>query len=1478
MSEGFEGASPWPLRYRLLRRLGAGGGGQVWAAFDRATGAEVALKGLNEGSGGSEAAALIQEVTALSGLEGLGFPRVLAVGRGSDGRPYLVRELVAGRSFERTLETEPERAIELLPEIADALTVVHRAGLLHGDVKPGNVVVRDQGGIALVDLGLSTVFREGGVFARGLTPRFAAPEVRRGEPLTAQAEVYALGVMLELGVQALKESGQASAPELERIVQTATAEEAEQRFPSADEFAVALRRALGILERKELEIIPWPVLGAESAASSLRRALASAGPRTIVSLEGPTGSGRSTLLRRIGWELALESSRAILLEAEALDPTRLADVQHRELLEALISPLFSSEGVLLLDGDLRELSLLTPALERALAAGARVVQVVGPRGDSSAVTAREIRVEVPELDMNTVRRLLRGALPGFPAELVSELVQRVSARPLALRSFVMLARGRVLASPSDIDEIWVSRAPTLGAPQLEFERALERGRYGEAARFLEQLDASDARSAWLLARYQNVAGTAARAAELCEAALKQPNLSLELRARLQVTLGRARLGQSRWPEALECLADLAQAPLGVQAEGLAYRGLVHSFCGDQEQAERALAEAEAMVGEIGPRLGAIVWSCLATVEWRSGRAEPAALAYTKAITAATEAGDAGTLASAQINLAGLRKVQGDLARSIELLEAATEAATSAGRTASVQQALLNLTNLDVYLGRLERARVNLERLEKLGPKSEQQEAQMLGLRADVASRLGETERALQFYRACEDAWTAQNRPAEAAEAALEGLLTWLGGVGAPGGPGLAIGEADVEASLARGRGLLGEKVTPLLCLAEARALAFRGENERAEARAGEAKTLSLETGQREWAWRALSLEAELLEQAGRHTRARRARLEATEILEEIGARLPGDLREVYWNDPRRRAVREEATEYQTSRHGRQRDLSSSSHLTGSDVISRLSQTPLERRLAKILAVNSDLASETSFDVLATKILLHATELLGAERGYLLLGAAAEELAVVASRSAQGVPHREFSRSVAAEVWRSRTPFFSVDAGTDQRLARFESVHHAALTAVACVPILSPAREPVGALYVETRARVERGFADEIPTLQAFADQAAIAIGWSRLVEQLFEKTSALEEKNTRLVEAQTALKAVLAERTERLHDAKKKLNDTRTELGRGVGYGGLVGSSSAMRRLYALIDRVRATDVPVLITGESGTGKEVIARAIHEGSPRKKAKMLAVNCGAIPENLLESELFGHVRGAFTGADRDRRGLFQEAKGGTLLLDEIGETPLKMQAALLRVLQEQKVRPVGGGEEVPIDVRVLFATNRDLGQAVREGKFREDLLYRIQVVEVTVPALRERREDIPLLIDHFLGRCALRFFGPKRSMTRDAVLLLMDYDWPGNVRQLENAITNACVLAEDEVISAADINLPSRHSSVPRSLASRPGAVDSVERPRVQKKGTLSEHDREERGRIVEALDKTGWNRARAAEVLGMPRRTFYRRLREYGLQ
>jgi DNA-binding NtrC family response regulator len=311
-----------------------------------------------------------------------------------------------------------------------------------------------------------------------------------------------------------------------------------------------------------------------------------------------------------------------------------------------------------------------------------------------------------------------------------------------------------------------------------------------------------------------------------------------------------------------------------------------------------------------------------------------------------------------------------------------------------------------------------------------------------------------------------------------------------------------------------------------------------------------------------------------------------------------------------------------------------------------------------------------------------------------------------------------------------------------------------------------------------------------------------------------------------------------------------------------------------MRRLYSLMERVKDTDIPLLVSGESGTGKEMVARAVHQAGPRVKKTFIGVNCAAIPATLLESELFGNVRGAFTGADRERRGLFREAEGGTILLDEIGEMTPKMQAGLLRVLQEKRVRPVGGSDEEPIDVRVIAATHRDLAQMVHEKTFREDLFYRLHVVDLRVPALRERVEDIPLLVDHFLSMFATRYRRERKALSRDALRKLCAFGWPGNVRQLEHVLLSAWLMSDASEIGDGDIELPAAAlASVPPDAR---GRTSPPPRPggRAQNKGDMQAALRE---RILSALTASNWNRVQAAKLVGLPRRTFYRRLKEFGL-
>jgi two-component system response regulator PilR (NtrC family) len=314
--------------------------------------------------------------------------------------------------------------------------------------------------------------------------------------------------------------------------------------------------------------------------------------------------------------------------------------------------------------------------------------------------------------------------------------------------------------------------------------------------------------------------------------------------------------------------------------------------------------------------------------------------------------------------------------------------------------------------------------------------------------------------------------------------------------------------------------------------------------------------------------------------------------------------------------------------------------------------------------------------------------------------------------------------------------------------------------------------------------------------------------------------------------------------------------------------GSIVGKSAAMRRVFDLIGRVASTKTTILITGESGTGKERIARAVHDMSERRAAPFLVVNCGALPENLMESELFGHEKGAFTGAIGKHLGLFREADGGTVLLDEVGELPLALQVKLLRVLQERAVRPVGASSEISVDVRVLAATNRDIEQDVRGGLFRQDLYYRLNVIRLELPPLRERREDIPLLVERFVQRFALEMGKDVRGLTADAARVLEHYAFPGNVRELENMCERAVALAGGTQIGLSD--LPAVVSGMATTSAT---SLLTVPAGGCDLEAVLAEV---ERHLLVQALDQSDGVRTQAAALLRITSRSLRYRLAKHG--
>jgi len=317
----------------------------------------------------------------------------------------------------------------------------------------------------------------------------------------------------------------------------------------------------------------------------------------------------------------------------------------------------------------------------------------------------------------------------------------------------------------------------------------------------------------------------------------------------------------------------------------------------------------------------------------------------------------------------------------------------------------------------------------------------------------------------------------------------------------------------------------------------------------------------------------------------------------------------------------------------------------------------------------------------------------------------------------------------------------------------------------------------------------------------------------------------------------------------------------RRELGRHYSFSEIIGTSKALEQVFRIVEKVADTTASVLIEGESGTGKELIARAIHYKSRRAAKPFLAVNCGALPESILESELFGHTKGAFTGATGDKKGLFRSASGGTILLDEIGEMPQGLQVKLLRALQEHEVTPVGSSIAIKFDARIVAATNKNLEREAAENRFREDLFYRLNVIEIRLPPLRERREDIPMLAKHFVARFAKEQNATEKNISREAMSALVNYHWQGNVRELQNAIERAFILSNDEIEME---NLPAKIRS---------GAESNFEmRDPEGLRPTLEEM---ERRYILEILKSVGEEKTAAAEILGIDLSTLYRKLKRY---
>jgi len=429
--------------------------------------------------------------------------------------------------------------------------------------------------------------------------------------------------------------------------------------------------------------------------------------------------------------------------------------------------------------------------------------------------------------------------------------------------------------------------------------------------------------------------------------------------------------------------------------------------------------------------------------------------------------------------------------------------------------------------------------------------------------------------------------------------------------------------------------------------------------------------------------------------------------------------------------------------------------------------------------------------------------------------------------------------VAGWVLREKKPAIIPDVAKDDRFFKGIDIQQDFHTrSMICLPLLTR-RRLVGILYVLNKLDGEFT-ARDAKLLEILSGTIAIAVENAQLYGEMKQYASTLEQENLRL----------------------------KSEVQSRFNLQGVVGSSPAMRKLFDLLEKVIDTMTTVLIQGDTGTGKELIAKIIHYSGPRKDKPFVAENCGALTESLLESELFGHVKGAFTGAIAEKKGLFEEAHGGTIFLDEIGEMSAAMQVKLLRVLQEGQLRPVGGSRYRKVDVRLIAATNRDLEEEVRKGNFREDLFYRVYVFPIMLPPLRDRREDIPLLIEHFRKKFGKKMKGRTPRISPRAMDLFSRYSWPGNVRELENEVERTLTLASaEEEIKEEHLSQKVRHG--PGKIA----GLDGIEGRTIQEVT-----ERIERRMIKEALRDSKGNRSQAARNLGLTRQGLLNKIGRYDIQ
>ena len=1152
----------------------------------------------------------------------------------------------------------------------------------------------------------------------------------------------------------------------------------------------------------------------------------------------PTGL---TGAARLVPETLLEAARADVaaLDAAATDAAEAV---------AILGGRFDVEALAgLLDVDVRG------ALARAASRGILAL-VPGPSGVEASLCGAAVEQALlarrPERELRVLRRTLASRVEdagGRSADVLATLYAGAEdwarAAQWALRAGRFRDASELLerqlageAAPEARRELFEQLALAL-ASLAEFDSAR-----AALARLQAEQPGAVAESSWL--RLAEVELDAGRPRDTIDILAHCPSTpaSRAFRARAHLLLGE----RDAAIDALDGdgLGPPPEPPADLDVHARLTRALVIFYSGRYDEALEAAKGLAASVERAGtsPREHPMLLNAVGIVQQRRGELDDAARWYARSLDAARQQGNLARAGIALMNLGTLRQEAGALGEALRRYGEAAAIARRTGDETALVKALMNEANLLVQAASLTDAERSLRLAMRLAARIGNRflGAYLRLLLADARAKADRHDEASRLAREARDSFEALGSVREACECTLllarSALLTRRFDALLPLADALALAGSSLpstrfelwsrllRAEHERGR-LGGDLATAHAGLEEA--LRAAGEDERPED-----------------LWRVHRALASSFAALGRSGDAELHARTASRLLSSLAERLEAPLRGSFLALPEHRAALEAAallTRGATDGGGGEPGF-----------------------LRQVLELNKRLGTETEPERLLRTILDVAIAMTGAERGFLLTPVGEGDLddfAVRAARNFDGETLKrtnlKFSTSVAEEVLLTGQPILSLDAMDDERLRENRSVAAMKLRSVLCVPMRHRGVS-LGVIYVDNRFQRGAFSAQQLAFMEAFADQAALALHSVEVVRREHSARLQAEAASRALEASRREVERLNGELRAELAVRSADLETTRRELETRYRYEAMVGSSPPMRRLFGLLDRVTSTSVPVLVTGESGTGKELVARALHMNGPRAASRFVSVNCAALPETLLESELFGYVRGAFTGADRDRAGLFEQAHQGTLLLDEVGEMSLAMQAKLLRALETHVIRRLGDVKDIAVDVRLLAATNRDLRERVRVGEFREDLLYRLQIVEIRLPALRERREDVPLLAAHFLEAIATRHGAPRKALTPGALHRLMTHAWPGNVRQLEAVLTSAVLLGDGATVTEGDLQLD---ADAPAPTGA-PGQWDGV--------STL---DAISRAVVRDAWERLGRNKSKAAAALGIDRNTLYAKLR-----